>query len=67
MATGSSLEERMSHVEKDVAELKSQFDGLRSKGKWIDRITGTFRDDPEFDEILRLGQKIRRADRTDVE
>jgi hypothetical protein len=54
-------------VEQDLAQLKSQVDRLRSKGNWIDQITGSFKDDPEFEEILRIGREIRRADQSDVE
>jgi len=50
-------------MEKDLAQLKSQVESLRSNRGWIDRITGSFKDDPEFEEILRLGQEIRQADR----
>jgi hypothetical protein len=43
----STLEERLSHVEQDLAKLKSQVDRMRPKGNWIDQITGSFKDDPE--------------------
>jgi hypothetical protein len=67
MATISNLEERMAHVERDIEDLRSRVNGLRAKGNWIDQITGSFKDDPEFDEILRLGREIRRSDRADTE
>lgn len=63
MLSPSTLEERVAHMEKDLAQLRSQVERLRPGKGWIDRITGTFKDDPEFEEILRLGQEIRRADR----
>jgi hypothetical protein len=40
---------------------------LQTGEGWIDRITGSFKDDPDFEEILRLGQEIRKADRLDAE
>jgi len=58
-----TLEERVTHVEEDLAQLKSQVQRLRPVQGWIDRITGSFKDDPDFEEILRLGQEIRCADR----
>jgi hypothetical protein len=58
-----TLEERVAHVENDVAELKSKVERLRPGQGWIDKITGSFKDDPDFEEILRLGQEIRQADR----
>ncbi len=57
------IEKRLSQVERDIADLKSQVKDLRPKENWIDQITGTFQDDPEFEEILRLGREIRHADR----
>ena len=67
MSSTSTLEERMSQVEQDLAKLKAQVDRLRPKENWIDRITGSFKDDPEFEEIPRLGREIRQADRFESE
>jgi len=67
MLPQSTLEERVAHMEKDLAELRTELHRLRSGGGWIDKITGSFKDDPDFEEILRLGQEIRRADRLDNE
>jgi hypothetical protein len=67
MLPASTLEERVYHVEKDLAELKSELERLRSQRGWIDRITGSFKDDPDFEEILRLGREIRQADRSNAE
>ena len=50
-------------MENDLAQLKSQMDRLRPERGWIDRITGSFKDDPDFEEILRLGREIRQADK----
>ena len=50
-------------MEQDLAKLKSQRDRLRPKENWIDKITGSFKDDPDFAEILRLGREIRQAER----
>ncbi len=58
-----TVEERLAHVERDVQELKSEVQRLRPTEGWIDKITGSFKGDPDFEEILRLGQEIRRADR----
>ena len=67
MSHAATIEERLADVEKDVTELKLGFSRLGDKRDWIDRIVGSFKDDPEFDEILRLGREIRRADRPDGE
>ena len=67
MSQTSTIEERLGHVEREVTDLKSEFGRLSSKRNWIDRIVGSFKDDPEFEEILRLGREIRQADRADQE
>ena len=41
-----TLEERVSHVEQDLAKLKSQVDRLRPKEDRIDEVTGSSKDDP---------------------
>jgi hypothetical protein len=63
MSGSLTIEQRLEKVEKEVADLRSHVKNLRPATNWIDAITGTFRDDPEFDEILRLGKEIRDADR----
>jgi hypothetical protein len=67
MSNSSTIEDRLARVEEEVVFLKSQFNGLRSKDHWIDQILGSFKDDPEFDEVLKLGRQIRQADRPDAE
>lgn len=63
MSQSLTIERRLSQVERDLADLKSQVKRLRPKENWIDQITGTFQDDPEFEEVLRIGREIRQADR----
>jgi len=64
MADQTTLEKRLAKVEHELAALKSRVQSLSGpKDHWIDAIRGTFKDDPEFDEILRLGKEIRDADK----
>lgn len=58
-----TIEERLAKLEKEVAELKAEIERQNSKENWIKKIEGSFKDDPEFDEIIRLGREIREADR----
>ncbi len=56
-----SIEERLSDLEKAVAELKNT--GREPiKRDWHSRI-GKFKDDPEYDEAMRLGREYRRRQR----
>ena len=57
----TSLEERLKVVEAAIAELKQQNTHLEPN--WLDQITGSFKDDPIFDEVLAYGREFRYADR----
>ena len=63
----SKLEERLTRVEQELELLKVKFGAETQKPGWISKITGSFKDDPEFDEILRLGKELRDADRSEDE
>ncbi len=34
-------------------------------GTWLDEVSGSFETDPEFDEVVRLGKELRKADKPD--
>ena len=67
MSEVSTLEERVRALEEEVAELKRLVGRGESQKSWIERISGSFANDPEFEEIVRLGREIRAADRPDDE
>lgn len=54
-----NLEHRVEALERELAQIKRQLEKLRVPS-WFDRVAGSFRDDPEFGEILRLGREFRR-------
>ena len=57
-----TIEQRLENVERELAELKGEIKTLIPRPNWIIAITGTFKDDPEFDEVLQLGRMLREAD-----
>jgi hypothetical protein len=63
MAQETSLEERVKVLEKEVAELKQRLLQLSWRGTWLEKVSGSMKDYPEFEEVLRLGAEIRAADR----
>jgi len=65
MPENKSVEERLAAVEKELAELKRRLPSKSDGKNWIDKISGSMKDYPEFDEILRLGREIRQSDRPD--
>jgi len=62
MSIALTFEERLAAVEKEIRELKQGKATVEPKHNWLEKITGTFKDDPEFGEILRLGQEIRKTE-----
>ncbi len=57
----TTIEKRLVRVERELAEIKAEIASKR-KQPWWQEIAGSFRGDPVFAEIARLGAEIRRAD-----
>ncbi len=63
MATDTTIEGRLEAVEDAVAELRRKLEVRPAPLSWLDQISGSFKDEPAFDEVIRLGRDIRMADR----
>jgi hypothetical protein len=63
MATEPRLEERLTAVEEAVVELQRRLADLPPTGNWIERMTGSFKDEPAFDVVLEYGRAIRSSGR----
>ena len=62
--TMKQLEQRVTALERQVAELRREFIPLRPLNK-VEETFGMFGDDPDFDEIVRFGREYRyRQNRT---
>ncbi|GEM_PF-1712878 len=70
VATIEALMARTEALEVEVAQLKQQLaQAIRSNGKeagvasgdWVEKIYGSFADDPGFDEVVELGRKYRES------
>lgn len=57
-----TIGQRLTKVEQELQLLKQQARSDSLKPGWISSITGSFKDDPESDEILRPGKEIREDD-----
>ena len=57
----ASVDDRLNALEMEVAVLRGQL-AERGEKNWINVVAGSFRDQPEFDEVLRLGREARRHD-----
>lgn len=57
-----SLEQRLALLEDEVAELKRRLAASRVTPKsWLDEMSGSMKEFPEFKEVLRLGAEWRSA------
>jgi hypothetical protein len=66
MTAAASVEDRLTVVETELNELKKQ---VRSVGPpaaipWWEEWFGAFKDDPDYDEAVRLGAEYRKAQPT---
>ncbi len=66
MATNTSLEERIAAVEAAISELQKQVANPQPTN-WLQQITGSFKDEPAFEEVLTLGRAIRQGDESLLE
>jgi hypothetical protein len=56
-----SIEERLTALEAEVARLKERVDGTTDNKPWWGMIWGTFKDDPHYEEAMRLGREYRES------
>ncbi|MBD2596859.1 hypothetical protein H6G74_21355 [Nostoc spongiaeforme FACHB-130] len=61
MAANTSLEERLAVIEAAIAELQKQI-AVPQPTNWLQQITGSFKDEPAFEEVLAYGRAIRQGD-----
>ena len=59
----AQLEERLQKLETEVRELQNAT-GQAKPVPWYRQAAGQFKDDPVFDEIVRLGKELRDKERT---
>lgn len=58
-----TIEERIERLESELEVLKAEKLKNGKDGDWLDTLIGSLKDDPEFDEIVRLGKEFRHEDR----
>jgi len=63
MSEVPTVEARLTALEKEVTDLKRQLSLVQDPTNWLQRVSGSFKDQPEFDEMLRLALQIREENR----
>jgi hypothetical protein len=61
--TSEQIEKRLTALESAVSELQRRLAALSPPANWVERISGSFKDEPAFDEVLAYGRAFRAADR----
>jgi hypothetical protein len=58
----ATLDQRMTAVEEAVRELQELVKARKPALDWLDRVIGSMKDEPAFDDVLAYGRAIRQAD-----
>jgi hypothetical protein len=59
--TSQQIEEKILSIEKELAQVKQALAASQSeKPSWLN-VVGSFENDPDFDEAVRLGQEWRKS------
>jgi len=62
MSAIEKLEQRIAALEAEVARLKERSgNGQPDNRPWPEKIFGTFANDPEYEEAMRLGREYRES------
>ncbi len=63
MSAELTLEERVRVLEAIVRDLQRQLAVKSVAPDWLERVTGTMKDNPNFETMLEYGRQFRQADR----
>ena len=58
----ATLERRVKAMEEAVRELQDFMNARKPAADWLDRVIGSMKDEPAFDDVLAHGRAIRKAD-----
>ena len=61
MMTQTELEERLLAVETALQEMQRRLATLLPAPHWLDEISGSFKDEPAFEEVIALGRAFRES------
>lgn len=66
MTINSSLEKRVSAVEEAIKQLQKQI-ATPTQTNWLQEVSGSFKDEPAFEDVLAYGRAIRKGDESILE
>ena len=56
--SGATLEERMAALESEMRELRESIKARNPAPDWLERVIGSMKDEPAFDEVLAHGRVL---------
>jgi hypothetical protein len=59
----ATLDQRVTVLEEAVRELQEAMHVRKPAADWLERVIGSMKEEPAFDEVLAHGRAIREADR----
>ena len=59
----ATLDQRMTAMEEAIRELQALVKVRKPAPDWLDRVIGSMKDEPAFDDVLAFGRAIRQADK----
>ena len=59
MPTEAIIEQRLSAVERAVADIQSRLANGTAAANWVEQFRGAFKDEPAFDEVIEYGRAFR--------
>ena len=63
MSDAPTIERRLDSLEREMADVRRRLDRSSASQNWLANVVGSEEDEPDFDEVLRLGREIRSTDR----
>ena len=67
MIAEATLEQRLTALERTVADVQNRLASTPASENWLEKITGSISDEPAFLEALEYGRELRHADRPSIE
>lgn len=59
----ATIEKRLTAVEEAVREIQDALKTRKPADDWLNRVIGSMKDEPAFDEVLAYGREMRESDR----
>lgn len=57
----AEIEKRVAVLEEELASLRRKVEGSEPLQSWWERIAGTFKNDPVYEQAMKLGREYRQS------